>query len=341
MKKLFIHQPLFRLLSPVFTGIIVYMLLLMISNNVTQIQEQFLGEELYFSIGLAYIVQEFSRAWLLFFNRLPQMFSIAIGMVLQIVFSIFLCIIVVTISIYLYFIFVIGYNPIMQELVRFNAIFSGLMLIYNFLFISHQYLYKVNTRNLENEILIKQNIEKDFSQFKNEINPSLLLESFESLIVLIQNDKDKADEFIDCLSTIYRHVLASKSKQLISIEEEVGALKELEHLFNQLPYRNIQFDMSIQSDFLVVPGSLLIIMGEIVRSTIISANLKLKIELRDVNDTLYIQYRSKDRISKGFNQNNLSEIIRAYSIYSEKRIEISEEDGNKRILTLPKLQLVS
>ena len=342
MRKLFIHQPLFRLLSPIATGVIVYLLLLMLNNQVEQIQEQFLGMELYFCMGLSYIVQEFSRALLLFFNkRFPQMLEAIWGMLLQLGLSLVLCIFLVTIAITLYFKFVIGFDINNRELWMFNSIYSGVMLIYIALFISHQYLFKVNTKNLENEILIKQNIEKDFSQFKNEINPSLLLESFESLIVLIQQDKDKADEFIDSLSTIYRHVLASKSKQLIPIHEEMNALEELEALFNQLPYRNIQIEKSINSDFLIVPGSLLIIMGEIVRSTIISSSLKLKIEIRDVEDILYIQYRSKDRISKGFSKANLSEIIRAYSIYSDKSIEITEEDGNKRILTVPKLEMAS
>ena len=60
-----------------------------------------------------------------------------------------------------------------------------------------------------------------------------------------------------------------------------------------------------------------------------------------MNENLYIQYRSKDRISKGFDEENLSEIIRAYSIYSDQKVEITTEDESKRVLTLPKLQLIS
>ena len=130
-------------------------------------------------------------------------------------------------------------------------------------------------------------------------------------------------------------------KQLISIDEELEALQNLEDLFNHLPYRNVQVEKFINSEFLVVPGSLLMIIEEVIRSTILSDSLKLVIEIRDVNDELYIQYRSNDRISKGFNEDNLSEIIRAYSIYSEERIMITHEDENKRVLTLPKLQLIS
>ena len=340
MKRLFIHKPLFRLLSPIFTGIIVYLLILMVNNNVQQLQEIFLGQELYVCIALAYIIQEFSRGLLLFFNKLPQHFSVVWGMIIQLLISLVLCVGLVTLSIIVYYRIALGFDPNSEELWLFNSIFSVIVVIYIFLFISHQYLYKVNNKKLENEILIKQNVQKSFMQFENEINPSLLLESFESLIVLIRHDKDKADDFIDSLSTIYRHVLASKSKQLISIDEELEALQNLEDLFNHLPYRNVQVEKFIKSDFLVVPGSLLMIIEEIIRSTILSDSLKLVIEIRDVNDELYIQYRSNDRISNGFKESNLAEIIRAYSIYSEERITISNEDENKRVLTLPKLQLI-
>ncbi|MEO1629027.1 MAG: histidine kinase, partial [Bacteroidota bacterium] len=63
MKTLFVHHPLFRLLGPTFSGVIVYVLILLINNNVDQLQEEFLGQELYVCIGLSYLIQELSR-WL-------------------------------------------------------------------------------------------------------------------------------------------------------------------------------------------------------------------------------------------------------------------------------------
>ena len=59
MKKLFIHQPLFRLLSPIISGVIIYLLVLLLNNNVEQIQEQFFNEELYFCIALSYLIKNF------------------------------------------------------------------------------------------------------------------------------------------------------------------------------------------------------------------------------------------------------------------------------------------
>ena len=109
MKKLFIHKPLFRLLSPVFSGAVIYLLILLVNNNVSQLQEQFLGEELYVCIGLSYIVQEFSRILLILFKKAPKLESILLNIGLQIIVSLFLCIIIVSVSITVYYKQVLGF----------------------------------------------------------------------------------------------------------------------------------------------------------------------------------------------------------------------------------------
>ncbi|RQH16787.1 histidine kinase, partial [Okeania hirsuta] len=70
MKKVFLHNALFRILSPCFSGVMAYVLILLFNNNVEQLFEQFLGIELTLCILLAYGVQEISRAVILFSDRL-------------------------------------------------------------------------------------------------------------------------------------------------------------------------------------------------------------------------------------------------------------------------------
>lgn len=336
MKKLFVHNPLFRLLSPVFGGVVVYLLILLVNNNVQQVQEQFLGQELYVCIGLSYVIQEFSRLLLLLFKKVPSFKNAFLQLLLQIVVSMLLCVILVTSCITIYYEKVIGFSPNSEELWMFNLIFSIVTLIYVLLFISHQYLYKINTEKLSQELLIKQNIQDDFNDFKAGINPNLLFESFETLLVLIKQNKEKADDFIDYLSTVYRYILSSKKQQLVSVNEEVAYTKELVALFNELPYRDIEINVKIKNDFLVVPRSLLFLVEQIVRSTIISSHIKLAIQLEEDDDFLVVSYIHNDKITEQFAVENLSEIKRVYGIYSDKAIRFNEKNQQRRIL-FPKL----
>lgn len=336
MKKLFIHHPFFRLLSPVFSGVVVYLLIILFSNDVGQLQEQFLGEDLYVCIGLSYLIQELSRLLIVLFKKLPTNKSNVTTIALQVIFSIALTIGIVTVSITMYYKYVVGFSVTADDLWMFNSVFSVITIIYILLYISHLYLYKMNSDKLEQEELIKQHIEEDFHQFKRGINPDLLFESFEALLMLIKKDQDKADDFIDYLATIYRYLLSSREKQLVPVEEEVKVLLEFEKLMNSLPFRNLQLKNKIQSDFLVVPGALLFTIEKILKETIVSKDVHLSIELSESDTYVILSYHYEDRIQTKFGLNLLEEIIRVYKIYSTSEISMNETD-TERILYLPKL----
>lgn len=342
MKKLFVHQPLFRLLSPFISGVIVYLLVLLLNNDIQQIEEGFFNEELYFCIALSYLIQEFSRVLLLVFKRLLSNQISVKSIVLQVVFSMVLCFILATIAINLYFTYILGFSATFDEILLFNSIFCTISFIYILLFISHQYLFKVNTEKLHQEEINKQNIENEFKEFKKGINPDLLFESFESLLILIQNDKEKSDEFIDCLASIYRYILSGKEKQLIHFSEENLIIDQLVKLFNYLPYRNITLKNNCKNSFLVVPRSLLFIVEQIVRTIIINDDKTLEIHFNERGDFLEISYIKNDKITQSFSLRSIKEVVRTYQIYNTKKIEIVEiEEEQTRKIVLPKLKLIT
>jgi hypothetical protein len=307
-----------------------------LNNDVEQLQGEFLGEELYVCIGLSYIIQEFSRGLLLIFRRIPKVGSTSMNILFQILISLVLCIVIVTIAITQYYKHVVGYSANAEDILMFDSIFSVITFIYILLFISHQYLYKINSEKLEQEELIKQNIEDDFRQFKRGINPHLLFESFEALIILMHQNKDEADEFIDHLATIYRYILSSKDRQLVEAKEEYDNLLELEKLFNKLPYRTVKIEYSIISNFLIVPGSLLFLIELIVRKTIMSSSIQLQIEIKESEGIVTIVYRTHDKINSKLVLEDFEEISRVYSIYSQHKITL-KDTGLERTISFPKL----
>jgi len=336
MNRLFIHNPLFRLFSPVFSGIIVYLLILLINNNVEQLQEQFLGEELYVCIGLSFIIQEFSRLLLWVFNKLSLKLSVIASLFIQIMASMILCAFLVTLSISLYYKNILGFSPSSGELWLFNGIFCCITLIYVLLHISHQYLYKVNSKKLNNEYIKRQIVEDDFMQFKKGINPNLLFECFEAIIVLIRKKSEHVDDLIDNMAMVYRYILSRKSKQLVLINEEINALDELAQLFNYLPFTNLSIDKKIETSFLVVPGSLLSIVENIIRSSINNSAVPLNIQIDETDSHFRLSYAKNDKIISGFRTESLNDIDERYAIYSNEHVTV-QDFNSKRIINIPKL----
>lgn len=338
MNRLFIHNPLFRLFSPLFSGIIVYLLILLINNNVEQLQEQFLGEELYVCIGLSFIIQEFSRLLLLAFNKFPDRISTILKLVIQIITSMLLCAMLVTLTITLYYKNILGFTPSYSELWMFNSIFCCITLVYVLLNISHYYLYKQNTKKLNTEYVRKQLVEDDFMQFKKGINPTLLFECFEAMIILIRKTPDNVDALIDNMAVVYRYILSKTSKQLVSINEELAILDELVQLFNYLPFRKIVITKRIESNYLVVPGSLLVLVETIIRSTISTSSFPLNIEIIEDESYLIVNYIKRDKIISGFNSESLNDVEERYAIYSNNKLTI-EDHENMRSVRIPKLKI--
>ena len=338
MNTFFIHSAVFRFLSPFFSGIVAYSLLLMINNRLGELQEQFLGEELYVCIGLSFIVHEFSRFLLWLFASMPRFFGALIMLFVHLTIAGLFTAVMLILLITLYYEHILGFTPLREELQTFVSIYCSIPVAYVFLDLSHQYLHKINTQQLNNELLIKENIEEDFRQFKREINPNLLFESFEVLLLLIKENQDLVDGFIDHLASIYRYILTSKKKQLVAINEELEIVDEFIQLYNYLPYRKINLSVNSDLDFLIVPGTIVYIVEQIIKTTIVSNRVNLDIVIETRGDAFRIRYVKEEKITDRFTLKNIEDIDKAYRIYSSGFITLFEED-NQNIITIPTLNI--
>lgn len=336
MKKLFVHHPLFRLLSPLFSGTLVYLLILLVNNNIGQLQEAFLGEELYVCIGLAYLIQGYSRLSLVLFERLKLDITYFWKLTVQIASTLAIGIFLVTGAMYAYFKMVLAYTPNTKELVIFNSIFSVITFIYMVLYVSHEFLYKVNTERVAEEIAEKQQVEEDFLEFKRGVNPELLFESLECLLVVMKRNPEKAEQLSDHFSSVYRYILAKKNRELVRLSEEINVLHELLPLLSSLPYRKIGLDIFTEGETWVVPGSLLAIVERIMRSTIPTSMRQLTLNLMETEESLRLQYQPEEVLRARFTDAALGDIARNYRFYSDCSVRIIEEPPYK-IIEIPKL----
>jgi len=338
MNKLFIHTPVFRFLSPFFSGTIAYLLILLINNNIAQLQEEFLSQELYVCIALSFIVHEFSRLQLWLFKLIPRFLGTPFMLLIHITITVLISATIIALLIISYYFYASGYAPLPEELQTFISIYCSIPVAYVLLNLSHQYLNKINTQKLENELLIKENIEEDFKQFKREINPSLLFESFEVLLVLIKEDKNLVDPFIDNLATIYRYILASKKNQLVAVNNEIEIVNELINIYNHLPYRKINVRVKEDFEFLIVPGTLLYVIEQIIKTTIVSTKVSLEILLEVQDNNFTLRYLKEDKITDTFTHKNLEDLKKVYSIYSTDSIAVLEEE-DQRVISIPTLNI--
>lgn len=114
--------------------------------------------------------------------------------------------------------------------------FSDLMngFIYGSFFLAYRY-YKRNTAYQEQLSLYHQALsDSKINQLKTQLNPHFLFNNLNVLDQLIEEDKQKASDFLNEFADIYRYVLEVSDKKTVSVKEELAFA---EKYFNLIQYK--------------------------------------------------------------------------------------------------------
>lgn len=297
------------------------MLLLLINNTVEQVNELFNNQELYVCIALSYINFESMRLVIvLLHKRLDQKQPIQWQALYQFVTTLSVSLLLVGIAISSYFVYAIGFSIGTSELNLFLAIFAAGGCLYNILYFSQIYLFQENKIKIEEERMLRENLESEFLSFRNDVNPNLLYESLESLILTMHRNADQADELIDNLAGIYRYSIVNRNKELINLYEELQATQYLLSLLNFRLSNQITLDIQFENqDSFLIPGSLIVSIDTIVRNTLISPQTPLVMKLYYEDDYLVLSHTINDRLLiHEDSKRSFERLQRSYSFFSEK-----------------------
>lgn len=322
MKRYFVHYPFFRLLAPPVYGVLTYLFILLINNNVSQVNDFFSSEEVYISITLTYLSFESMRIIILLLDRFLSKKYVPVRIPLQFLVTTTISVALVFIGLNLYFKYFVGFSISTIQLLIFSATYAVTALLYNILYFSNHYLQKENTVRLTAEKQQREVLEMEMMEFKNDINPDLLFESLESLITLMYRDVERAEEYIDCLASAYRYVLTNRQEELVPATIELEAARNLVMLLNEKYFGQLSFESSLEADELrtmLIPGSLPVIIESLVRTTIISSVEPLVIRCYLEDDYITVQSKLNDRLI--INPNTelaLSRLQKSYLLYSDQ-----------------------
>lgn len=342
MNKLFVHNAFFRLGSGLLFGVLVYLLILLIHNTVEDINKIFSSEELYASIALSYIAFESMRMVVRLLDRRFKELDFQQRLIAQIAGSLVASLGLISVAISAYYRWVIGFSIGSGELNIFLIIYVIIGLLYNILYFSHFYLQRENKSRIEQETKLREKVEADFASFKSEINPDLLYESLENLILTIHHNADSAEEQIDYLAGIYRYSLVHRHKELVSLEEELLAAGNLVHLLNFKSHHiGLVSTIPQANEIHLIPGSLLVTMDSIVRNTLISAQspLTMNLYLEEEDDYLVLQHTINDKlILHAESMIAFGRLQRSYSFFAEKPF-LQVKAGGENYIKFPLVRI--
>jgi sensor histidine kinase YesM len=343
MKKYFIHNAFFRLLAPPVYGVLIYLIILLINNSLLQLNELFSGKEVYMCIGLTFLCFESARVIILLLNRFLKGKYAKARLLIQLIAGTIVPTALVMLAISLYFTYVIGFSITLRDLILFGVLYGFTAVLYNLLYVSNDYQLRENTLKLTAERQQREVLEMEMDEFRNDINPDLLYESLENVISLINRRNSDAEEYIDYLASAYRYVLSNRQQELISLQEEIDAAKNIVRLLNEKYFSQLRLEISVSPTDLklqLIPGSLPVAIESIVRNTIISNQEPLTIRCYMEDDEyLILQSKLNDRLVKHAESTTaLARLQKSYTLYSEKPL-IQVKAYEENYIKLPVLRL--
>jgi LytS/YehU family sensor histidine kinase len=221
-----------------------------------------------------------------------------------------------------------------------GAMYSVIITIIITLFMhGRQFLINLKKATIDAEKLKRENIAARYESLKNQVNPHFLFNSFNALSNLVYEDPDKAVKFIKQLSEVYRYVLDTREKEVVSLSEETDFLKSYLYL-QQIRFGDklkIQIDLDGEEGF-IAPLALQMLIENAIKHNVVSEDDPLIINVYLENGFIGVKNNlQKKTISAEPSAGvGLENICKRYEFLSDKKVEILK-DSESFIVKLPVL----
>jgi len=233
-------------------------------------------------------------------------------------------------------------KPLHEREVAFQ-VFIFIVVLIIILFISRILRLQIIQREniLENEYLKQQNLQNELSALKNQINPHFLFNSLNSLNSLIRDNKE-ATMFVKKLSFMYRYILQSSDRDLVSLKEELKFLESYTYLIKTRYRDRFEIDIAIDESYLdrkIPPLALQLLVENAVKHNEISETHPLKIHIYSQEECIYVEneVRVRTTLAEGTGTGLLNLYKRYYMIRKQQIIVDKQNDIFRVKLPLNKM----
>ncbi|ASS47695.1 MAG: hypothetical protein A3D31_17875 [Candidatus Fluviicola riflensis] len=185
---------------------------------------------------------------------------------------------------------------------------------------------------LENEELIRRNLQGQYDTLKGQVNPHFLFNSLNSLNSLILKDSDMAVEFVYEMAFVYRYLLKSNEYDKVPIQEELAFAEAYFHLLKTRFGENIVLNIEVpesEQDTYIAPLTLQILIENVVKHNVISTDVPIVIRVTVNKDSFVIENNVRKKIySIDTTKTGLANIAAKYKLLEAPEIEVIEQPGH-------------
>ncbi|MEJ5102692.1 sensor histidine kinase [Chryseobacterium sp. MYb328] len=191
------------------------------------------------------------------------------------------------------------------------------------------FFYNQQQMDAENKIAImeKEKIQYQYDTLKAQINPHFLFNSLNVLSSLAYEDAEKANLFAKKMSGVYRYLLLTNERPLVTLQEELAFLDSYIFLEQIRFGNNLRVEVVNKAELnrKVIPVSLQLLVENAVKHNITTAGSPLTIHIEITEDRITVSNNLQLRTTADRGGVGLKNLQKQYSLYN-KTIEVIKTD---------------
>ncbi len=190
----------------------------------------------------------------------------------------------------------------------------------------------------ESAIFKEEHLKAQLETLKNQVNPHFLFNSLNTLSAIIPEDPDKAVEFVQHLSQLYRYSLQHREKNTVALHTELECIRSYLYLQAMRFGDKLSWKIAVDNrllDHQLPPLSLQLLVENAVKHNVISADAPLEISISNLEDRLIIvnNFQAKRSVEPS-TQVGLNNLRERYRILGHNTVEV-KRDTDKFEVSIP------
>lgn len=198
------------------------------------------------------------------------------------------------------------------------------------------FLQKREGRLQKEALLLKDKVESQYETLKSQINPHFLFNSFNTLVVLIEENPTGAVTYVEKLADFYRSILQYREQDTVDLSDEMQVVRDYHFLLTQRYHDNLKLDIAVLPQGVSVPPmAVQMLIENAVKHNVISRHYPLEIRVYTEGPYLVVENAFQAKLTKqpstGF---GLQNIRNRYALLSSLPVKV-EQDADFFRISIP------
>jgi hypothetical protein len=189
---------------------------------------------------------------------------------------------------------------------------------------------------MQTEQLKKEYLQSQLLGLKSQMNPHFLFNSLNTLSSLIHEDSERAEDFLDHMSKVYRYLLRNNEEQLVKLSTEVDLIKSYYFLLKKRHCDALNIKLDIPEEYLnaeIPPLTLQMLVENTISQNSLTKEEPISINITAVDGKIHLTHNVQPKLYGGNeSEEALENIANKFRLLTQKEIEIIELPEKREVL---------